>query len=69
MGLDTVHKRPTAERPKRGWFERNRSAVIRRLIINFFVLVILYALACVLMFSFNTLGDELGGEWLTGRWV
>jgi ABC-type glycerol-3-phosphate transport system permease component len=64
MGLDTVHKRPTAERPKRGWYERNKSAVIRHLIINFFVLVILYPLSWVLMMSFKTLPDAMRGDFL-----
>jgi ABC-type glycerol-3-phosphate transport system permease component len=46
----------------RGWLERNRGAVVRHAIINFFNLVILLPLAWVLAMSIKSLPDAMRGD-------
>jgi ABC-type glycerol-3-phosphate transport system permease component len=48
----------------RGWFERNRGAIIRHVVINFFNLVILLPLAWVLIMSVKSLPDAMRGDFL-----
>jgi len=50
-----------ARRPP-GWFKRNRSAVIRHAVINFFMLIILLPLAWVLVMSVKSLPDAMRGD-------
>jgi ABC-type glycerol-3-phosphate transport system permease component len=45
-----------------GWFTRNRSAVIRHTVINFFNIIILLPLSWVLIMSVKTLPDALRGD-------
>ena len=49
-------------RPKQSWFNRNRSAIIRHGVINFFMLIILLPLAWVLMMSIKSLPDAMRGD-------
>lgn len=46
----------------RGWFGRNRSAVIRHVVINFFMIVILAPLAWVLIMSVKSRPDSMRGD-------
>ena len=62
MTLEAVHRGEFASNPKRGWFERNRSAIISHLVINFFLVIILLPLAWVLIMSVKTLPDALRGD-------
>jgi ABC-type glycerol-3-phosphate transport system permease component len=48
-------------KPK-GWLTRNRSAVIRHVVINFFNLIILLPLSWVLIMSVKTLPDAMRGD-------
>jgi ABC-type glycerol-3-phosphate transport system permease component len=59
----TVPSRPTVTtRPTPGWFNRNRSAIVRHAVINFFMLIILLPLAWVLMMSVKSLPDAMRGD-------
>src|SRR5271163_2899370 len=62
MTLEAVHRGEFASNPKRGWFERNRSVIIRHAVINFFLLIILLPLAWVLIMSVKTLPDAIRGD-------
>ncbi len=61
MTVEAVNRRavtsePTARsRPQQSWFNRNRSAIIRHGVINFFMVIILLPLAWVLMMSIKSL--------------
>ncbi len=46
----------------RGWFNRNRSAIIRHAVINFFMVIILAPLAWVLMMSIKSRPDAMRGD-------
>ncbi|MCB1501953.1 MAG: carbohydrate ABC transporter permease [Bauldia sp.] len=46
----------------RGWFERNRGAVVRHAVINFFMIVILAPLAWVLIMSIKSRPDSMRGD-------
>ncbi|KAB2877146.1 MAG: carbohydrate ABC transporter permease [Bauldia sp.] len=45
-----------------GWFNRNRSVVIRHAVINFFMVIILAPLAWVLMMSIKSRPDAMRGD-------
>jgi len=68
MTLEAVHRRtvksePTARsRQKQSWFNRNRSAIVRHGVINFFMVIILLPLAWVLMMSIKSLPDAMRGD-------
>jgi ABC-type glycerol-3-phosphate transport system permease component len=68
MTLEAAHRRtvtsePTVKsKPKQGWFNRNRNAIVRHAVINFFMLIILLPLAWVLMMSVKTLPDAMRGD-------
>ena len=62
MSVDILQKRPTATRPKRSWYQRNKSGILRHGVINFFLLIILLPLTWVLMMSFKTLPDAMSGN-------
>src|SRR5215510_5211896 len=49
-------------RPKQSWFNRNRSAIVRHAVINFFMVIILLPLAWVLMMSIKSLPDAMRGD-------
>jgi ABC-type glycerol-3-phosphate transport system permease component len=58
-----VKSEPTARsRQKQSWFNRNRSAIVRHAVINFFMVVILLPLAWVLMMSIKSLPDAMRGD-------
>ncbi len=73
MTLEAVHRRtvtsePTARsRPKQSWFNRNRSAIVRHAVINFFMVIILLPLAWVLMMSIKSLPDAMRGDFWPRR--
>ena len=46
----------------RGWFNRNRSAIVRHAIINLFMIIILAPLAWVLMMSIKSRPDAMRGD-------
>jgi ABC-type glycerol-3-phosphate transport system permease component len=46
----------------RGWFGRNRSGLVRHLVINFFMIVILAPLAWVLIMSIKSRPDSMRGD-------
>jgi ABC-type glycerol-3-phosphate transport system permease component len=62
MSSETVQRKLIPRRPTRGWFERNRSAIIRHGVINFFLLIIVLPLAWVLMMSVKSLPDAMRGN-------
>jgi ABC-type glycerol-3-phosphate transport system permease component len=62
MALDAVQERTFSRRPERSWFGRNRGAIIRHGVINFFMLLILAPLAWVLMMSVKSRPDAMRGE-------
>jgi ABC-type glycerol-3-phosphate transport system permease component len=73
MTLEAIH-RPTAtsepterSRPKQSWFNRNRSAIVRHAVINFFMVIILLPLAWVLMMSVKSLPDAMRGDFWPRR--
>src|SRR5262249_14172284 len=49
-------------RVKQSWFNRNRSAIVRHAVINFFMVIILLPLAWVLMMSIKSLPDAMRGD-------
>jgi ABC-type glycerol-3-phosphate transport system permease component len=67
MALDTLQKSAVAARPKQGWLARNRGAVIRHGVINFFMLIILLPLTWVLMMSIKSLPDSMRGDFWPRR--
>ena len=62
MTSDVVHTSHVAPRPPRSWFSQNRSAVIRHVVINFFMIVILLPLAWVLMMSIKSRADAMRAD-------
>ena len=46
----------------RSWFARNRSAIIRHGVINFFMVIILAPLSWVLMMSIKSRPDAMRGD-------
>src|SRR5215831_7349143 len=52
----------TRSRPQQSWFNRNRSAIVRHGVINFFMVIILLPLAWVLMMSIKSLPDAMRGD-------
>ena len=62
MTLEANLHGSVAPRPARGWFERNWSAVVRHVVINFFIVIILLPLAWVLIMSVKTLPDAMRGD-------
>jgi ABC-type glycerol-3-phosphate transport system permease component len=62
MTLETVRHGAVAAKPKRGWLERNRSAVVRHGVINLFMLIIILPLSWVLIMSVKTLPDAMRGD-------
>ena len=62
MTLEAVDTDAVAPRPTRGWFNRNRGAVARHVVINFFLVFILAPLVWVIVMSFKTLPDAMRGQ-------
>jgi ABC-type glycerol-3-phosphate transport system permease component len=54
--------RSEASRPTQGWFKRNRSAILRHVVINFFMLIILLPLAWVLLLSVKSIPDAMHSD-------
>src|SRR3954447_2429781 len=59
-----VISRPAAAAKNRtpGWFQANRSAIVRHAVINLFMVIILMPLAWVLMMSVKSLPDAMRGD-------
>jgi ABC-type glycerol-3-phosphate transport system permease component len=65
MTIEALHSGSVASVASRralGWFNRNRGAIIRHGVINFFLLIILVPLAWVLMMSVKSLPDAMRGD-------
>ena len=62
MTLEADHRAVAASREMRGWFARNRGAVIRHAVINLFNVIILLPLAWVLLMSVKSLPDAMRGD-------
>jgi ABC-type glycerol-3-phosphate transport system permease component len=62
MTLEAAHRGEVAPNPKRGWFERNRSVIVRHAVINFFLFLIVLPLVWVLIMSVKTLPDAIRGD-------
>jgi ABC-type glycerol-3-phosphate transport system permease component len=62
MTLQAAQHGAATTRPKPGWFERNRRAIIRHGVINFFMLIILLPLAWVLLMSVKSRPDAMRGD-------
>ena len=62
MTLEINHAAAAASEETEGWFARNRSAIVRHTVINFFNLIILLPLSWVLLMSVKTLPDAMRGD-------
>src|SRR5579863_9677754 len=65
MTMEAVHSGPVpraASRPAPGWFRNNRGAIVRHVVINFFLLLILLPLAWVLLMSVKSLPDAMRSD-------
>ena len=68
MTIEAVERTPFAfgptatTSPPPGWFNRNRAAIIRHGVINFFMLIILAPLAWVFMMSIKSRPDAMRGD-------
>jgi ABC-type glycerol-3-phosphate transport system permease component len=62
MSVEAEYGAIDAPLETRGWFERNRSAIVRHTVINLFNLIILLPLAWVLMMSVKSLPDAMRGD-------
>jgi ABC-type glycerol-3-phosphate transport system permease component len=67
MALESVQHGAVAAKPKQSWLQRNRSAVIRHGVINFFMLIIILPLCWVLMMSIKSLPDAMRGDFWPRR--
>ena len=67
MTLEPIQQDTVAARPKRGWLERNRSAVVRHGVINLFMIIIILPLCWVLMMSVKSLPDAMRGDFWPRR--
>src|SRR5271165_5771544 len=61
MTLEIDHDAAALEETE-GWFARNRSAIVRHTVINFFNLIILLPLSWVLLMSVKSLPDAMRGN-------
>jgi len=62
MTLEIDHDAAAALEETEGWFARNRSAIVRHTVINFFNLIILLPLSWVLLMSVKSLPDAMRGD-------
>src|ERR1700733_14911144 len=62
MTLEAVDIDAVTPSPTRDWFKRNRSAIVRHVVINFFLLFIVAPLVWVVVMSFKTLPDAMRGN-------
>jgi ABC-type glycerol-3-phosphate transport system permease component len=64
MTMEAVHSVPfAATRPTTpGWFQRNRNAIVRHAVINFFMVIILLPLVWVLLMSVKSRPDAMQGR-------
>jgi len=67
MTIEAVDRRNAPSRPRPGWFERNRSAIVRHAVINLFNVIIILPLAWVLMMSVKSLPDSMRGDFWPRR--
>jgi ABC-type glycerol-3-phosphate transport system permease component len=52
----------TAPSPEPGWFRRNRAAIVRHSVINFFMLIIVLPLVWILLMSVKSRSDAMKGN-------
>jgi ABC-type glycerol-3-phosphate transport system permease component len=62
MRQEANQRGAAGSRKTQGWFARNRSAVIRHTVINFFNVIILLPLSWVLLMSVKSLPDAMRGN-------
>jgi len=62
MTLEIDHDAAAALEEPESWFARNRSAIVRHTVINFFNLIILLPLSWVLLMSVKSLPDAMRGD-------
>ncbi len=62
MAITNSKPKSAATRPKRSWFRKHRSTLIRHGVINFFLVIIVLPLSWVLMMSVKTLPDSMRGD-------
>ncbi len=66
MTVEAVERTPLALRagfaPEPGWFSRNRGAIVRHAVINFFMLIIILPLVWVLLLSVKSRPDAMQGN-------
>src|SRR5262245_65302982 len=64
MTVEAVTAPPATAKSRRqqGWFNRNRSGIVRHGVINLFMVIILLPLAWVLMMSIKSLPDAMRGD-------
>ena len=52
----------TASTPRQGWFRKNRAAILRHAVINFFMVIIILPLVWVFMMSIKSRSDAMRGN-------
>ncbi|MCR4282245.1 MAG: carbohydrate ABC transporter permease [Bauldia sp.] len=62
MTLVAVHSGTVASRSTQGWFNRNRSTIVRHAVINFFMVIIVLPLVWVLLMSVKSRPDAMQGN-------
>ena len=62
MTVEAIQGAPiTIRQPGNGWFQRNRSVIVRHTVINFFMVIIILPLLWVLLMSVKTRPDAMKG--------
>lgn len=62
MTVEAIQSAPiTIRQPGNGWFQRNRSVIVRHTVINFFMVIIILPLLWVLLMSVKTRPDAMKG--------
>jgi ABC-type glycerol-3-phosphate transport system permease component len=62
QALDTFPPRAVASSREPGWFRRNRGAIVRHAVINFFMVIILLPLLWILLMSVKSRPDAMQGR-------
>ncbi|MFO0992492.1 MAG: carbohydrate ABC transporter permease [Hyphomicrobiales bacterium] len=65
--LETLGMSSAPSRPERGWFQRNRSSLVRHGVINLFMIIILAPLAWVFMMSIKSRPDAMRADFWPRR--
>lgn len=65
--LETLGMTSAPSRPEQGWFQRNRSSLVRHGVINLFMIIILAPLAWVFMMSIKSRPDAMRADFWPRR--